>query len=463
MFNFGSGKETGAGNSSYDESHPLNGIKNELTYQNCQDIFNYWPLGRRVVSALPNFALNSGRKISFGEFPKECIDRFNEVFDELNLLEVIKNHCYNIRIFGNASLLVQFDEKDYEKPVSLESIRNSKFLRVIPLTPMITAGSQIGMNPLEKDYLLPIQIKVNGQNVNPSRVLWSNNGMPQYLKWVPSGYNYTGQSVFSNMVEPIKYWGKALIALQRIATKAGGIIVKNRQEGSLLNSIVVNSTNKFMEVIRNMNNDGIASISHQDSVELFNLNGTSEVELIINKFNEVIQLALTDTPTAILLDERLAKGFGNGEEDFKALLIAVDNYRNNILKSIYEWLDKIVLYRAFDNDFISSLSKKYSFDVKNKDEFLLKIIDEFSYEWEPLYPDSEANKQDNLGRKLDNLMKLKELGATLGDIEEIINSDDSIFNQEITLEEPEPQSEEESYLGRPSEVSNPSGDMKQDK
>lgn len=462
MFNWGKGKETGIGDSSYDEGSPLNGITNELTYQDCLDIYKYWPMGIRVIQALPNFALSVKRKILFKDLPKEFVDRFEQVEQEFDVKNVVKNLCYNIRIFGSSCLYIKSDTENLEDPLTDKEIQKSKYLRFIQATPLITSGSIIDIDPLSLTYLKPVSVKVVNRDVNLTRILWFNNDEPQYLQWNSPSFNYAGRSVFANMVDLIKYWNRSTIALQRIASKAGGIIVKNR-EGGILNSVTLNSLNKFLDVVRNLSNDGIASIQHNDEIELFSLTGTSEVELIINKFNEMIQLALSDTPTAILLDERLAKGFGNGEEDFKALLLAVENYRETFLNKIYKEIDSIILKRAFTMDFLESMKKQYSTNLKEYsiNQLFLKLEDSFTYEWEPLYPESEAQIQDNLGRKLDNLAKLKELGASLSDIEEIINSDSTIYEQEITLEEPEPEEgeeEEDSYVSSLNKVNKPTGD-----
>lgn len=461
MFNWGSGREEGSGDSLYNEKDPLLGITNELTYTDCLNIFKYWPLGVRIATALPNFALSVNRKILFEDFPKEVIDHFLETERALNVKNIIKNHCYNIRIFGSSCLFIQTDE-DYDSAITMKTIQNAKSLRIIHATPLITSGSSINIDPLSPNYLYPTNVLILNRSVHLSRVIWTNNNEPMYLQWNSASFNYAGRSSYANMIDVIKYWNKATVALQRIASKAGGIIVKNR-EGGILNSIVVNSTNKFLDVIRKMTNDGIASINHGDDIELFNINGVSEVEIIINKFNEILQLALTDTPTAILLDERLAKGFGNGEEDFKALLIAVEAYRESILDHIYKKIDTIVMYRAFTDDFIRDLQSTYKSDFKNMsiDEIKNKLLDSFSYEWESLYPESEAVKQDNRGRKLDNLMKLKELGVTLSDIESIVNSDKDLFEQNLTFEEPEPLTEEDEdeIDMKPTKVNKPSGDL----
>lgn len=450
--------EFGTGDSNYDETSPMNGIKRRLTYEQCIDIYTNWALGNRIVTALPNFALSVNRKISFGDYPKEIVDRFNETAENLNVRNELKQLCYNVRIFGASYLFVNTGD-DYQQSLTGDIVRAAKTIRLIQATPLITSGSEIDINPLSLTYMQPVRVKINSQDIHISRAIFANNNEPIYNKYVDSTYGYTGRSVFENMIDIIKYWNRSTIALQRIASKAGGVIVKHRG-GNIVTSFLVDSTNKFLNLIRNLSNDGVASINHGDEIELFNLNGTAEVSLILDKFNSIVQLALSDTPTAILLDERFAKGFGNGEEDFKALLIAVESYRETTLKPILKKLDKIVLARAFDDDFLAEMQQQYAQDLAQYtlEELRYELERNFSYEWESLYPESEANVQDNLGRKLDNLLRLRSLGANIADIQEIINSDDSIYQNEINLDS-EPLNDDGN---EPDTIGAPVGDQKQD-
>lgn len=449
--------EWGTGDSNYDETSPINGIKRKLTYEQCIEIYANWALGNRIITSLPNFALSVNRKISFGDYPKEFVDRFNETAESLNIRNELKQLCYNVRIFGASSLYINTGD-DYQQPLTSELIRAAKHIRLIQATPLITSGLQIDTNPLSLTYMQPTIAMVNGAQVDLSRLIFVNNGEPIYQHFTDSTSNYTGRSVFENMIDIIKYWNRSTIALQRIASKAGGVIVKHRG-GGIVTSFLVDSTNKFLNLIRNLSNDGVASINHGDDIELFNLNGTAEVSLILDKFNSIIQLALSDTPTAILLDERLAKGFGNGEEDFKALLIAVESYRETTLKPILKQLDKITIARAFDDDFLMEMQKQYAqdFTTLTLSEMRLELNRSFSYEWESLYPESEANIQDNLGRKLDNLLRLRSLGANLSDIAEIVNSDDTIYQNDISFDS-EPLNDDD----EPDTIGAPVGDQKQD-
>lgn len=219
--------ENGIGDSNYNEDSPTNGIKRRLSYQQCIDIYTGWALGNRIITSLPNFALSVNRKISFGDYPKEFIDRFNDTAEDLNVRNELKQLCYNIRIFGASSIFVNTGS-DFEQPLTAEHIRAAHTIRFIQATPLITSGLQIDTNPLSLTYMQPISAKVGSSPVHLSRLIFANNNEPIYNEFTNSTFNYTGRSVFENMIDIIKYWNRSVIALQRIASKAGGVIVKHR-------------------------------------------------------------------------------------------------------------------------------------------------------------------------------------------------------------------------------------------
>ena len=80
-WNSGEGVENGAGDSVYGNDSML-GLKRPLSYEECKDIYTYWFLGKRIASALPNFAMSSPREISFGNLPPVILDRFNEILQK---------------------------------------------------------------------------------------------------------------------------------------------------------------------------------------------------------------------------------------------------------------------------------------------------------------------------------------------------------------------------------------------
>ncbi len=141
------------------------------------------------------------------------------------------------------------------------------------------------------------------------------------------------------------------------------------------------------------------------------------------------------------MSKELAQGFGDGSEDMKAILMSVNDFREQHLRGIYEFLDRHLLYLAFTDEFLKEELENGEFKAELKGESVEtlreRLINEFSFEWGNLYPETEATRIDNIGRKLDNLIKLKELGTNLADLEQIINNDKDMFQEDITLEEQE--------------------------
>ena len=438
----GTGSETGYGDSQYDTTHPLLGIKEPLDYKQCLDIYRYWPLGKRIASALPNFALSAPRDIMFDDLPQDFINRFKDIEKEYDVDYLIKKVVIYTRIFGMGGIFISHESKPSNEALSYEDFKKSQISFNL-LDPFVMNGTEIGRDPLAPDYQKVKKIIITSQEADLSRCCVLFNGLPFYLQYYPSTYNFATPSIYQNMVGLIYSWNRCVVALERAATKAGSIILKNRSGGTI-NSFVVSAANKTLELIRNMQNDGIVSIEKDAQLELFNLTGVGEIDQIISQMNNIIMMALSDTPAAILLDKELAQGFGNGEEDMKAILMSVNDFRETMIKPAYDWIDKYLLYLTLTPEFLVEMKEKYSSDFRNKsiEEMREMAIKNFSYEWGNLYPESEATRIDNTGRKLDNLGKLKELGANLADIEQIINNDKDMFLEEIALSEENLESEE---------------------
>lgn len=433
FFNRNGGNESGAGNSEYDNENPLLTMPKVLTYSDCRNIYKYWALGKRIARALPVFALSAPRKIVFENMPSACMDYFLDIERKMQINKLLKEALTNIRIFGVSGICFVCENKDLNEPISYEdTIKNLCAFNIID--PLNLAGSEIGTEPTSINYQRVSRVKINGKDAHLSRCFIGFNDHLFYLDYVPSNFNFGSGSIYQNMTNLIQDWERCVIALERISTKAGSILVKNR-DGGVLNSVAVESAKRTLNAIREMRNDGIASLNHADSVEMFSLSGAAEVDAIVERMNHCIMMALSDTPSAILLDERLAKGFGDGGEDMKAIIMAVNEYRESQIRPIYNFIDKFLLYLAFTPEVLESLKKEYKeFENLNIVDLRELIFSSFRFEWGNLYPESEATRTDNMARKLDNLIKLRDLGANAADIENIINADDTLFLEEIRLD-----------------------------
>lgn len=444
-WNSGEGVENGAGDSVYGNDSML-GLKRPLSYEECKDIYTYWFLGKRIASALPNFAMSAPREISFGNLPPVILDRFNEILQKYKVEKTIKQSAVYARVFGMSAIYASFSQKEGEelraydstKPLSYDNLQKGKFAFNV-LDPLNFAGVQINQNPLDLDFQKIESITINGgTKVHKQRFCTILNGEPFYLRWIDSAYSFGTPSIYQNMQGLIKSINTSLVALERMATKASAVVFKTGEDG-ILNSLAIEASERALKEMRAMRMDGGVKISKDSDVGFFNLTGVDVVDSIIDKMNQCILMALNDTPSNLLLDKNLAQGFGDGDNDFKALIASIESYRQNTLKSAYAFVDKFCLGLAFDLGFLNETFAEYKDDLRDLEIFSVRdlresILQNFKWEFGNLYPDTEATKQDNLSKRLANFVTLKDLGANLKDIEELINAE-SLFDSEISLHE----------------------------
>lgn len=428
--------ENGAGDSVYGNDSML-GLKNPLKYEECKDIYTYWFLGKRIAQALPNFAMSAPRDFDFGNLPPLIKSHFEKTLIEYQVDSVIKQCATYARVFGMSVIYASHNQVKQDKPLMYKDLQKGTFCFNV-LDPLNFAGVYISQDPLSNDFQKVTRISVLGKEVNSKRFCACLNGEPFYLRWIDSSYSFGTPSIYQNMQGLIKSINTSLVALERMATKASAIVFKTG-EGGIINSISAEATERALNELRAIRMDGGVKIPKDSDIGFFNLTGVDIVDSIIDKMNQCILMALNDTPSNLLLDKNLAQGFGDGDNDFKALIASVESYRNNTLKPLYDFVDKYVLGLAFNESFLVETFNEYADDLRDLEitsahELRESIFDNYKWEFGNLYPDTEATKQDNLSKRLDNFKSLKELGANLGDIENLLNSE-GLFSEEISLHE----------------------------
>lgn len=423
MFNFFSkttNQAVDAGDALYTKDELL-GAYRDLTYQECQNLFRLWPLGKRLVEALPNFAMSAPRTFSFGEYTtNELTTQFKKSLNELRVESVVKTTAMNARIYGMAAIFVPTKHSlvKQDAPITRENISSISFTSLDPLS--MGAHIQTDLDPLSPTFQQPLHITIQGKEVSPTRIQVVYNDIPLYLKFNPSSFSFSGSSVFQNATLLIRTFNRTMLALQRAATKAGSI-VRTTKESSHSSGISFTALAKNNEMIRSMENDGIATIGSGEQVQLFDINNIAQVGDIITKINEMFMMALNDTPGGILLDKNLSVGLNDGTEDMKAILIAVEHFREQILTPLYNFTDKYIISHAFSEDFLKEyLSNNPSLHY-TPSEFLETLYQNYSFEFGNIYPSTELEKADRKLKVIDSVLKLKELGVSDSDLETILN------------------------------------------
>lgn len=190
-------------------------------------------------------------------------------------------------------------------------------------------------------------------------------------------------------------------------------------------------------------NGAVISIQNDADINDFPLSNVNGLIEAVNKLEDAITKALNDTPASILFDRRLANGFGDGDKDKETEIQIVNTFRQNKIKPLYDLTDYYVMLCSWTDDFINEIKDKYT-DLKKYSNIQLfqKWKEDFVFEFGNLYPEPESITIENNSKKLDNLLKLQQLGANKSDIEAELN-EDRIFKNDIDLDGEAQQFEDE--------------------
>ena len=407
-----------------------------LPYKECKDIYRTTTLGKRIVEGLPNFAMSTQREIDIHKAPPEAIEKFKETASEMKQDEVIKKTIYNARIYGTGALYIAMydeekEEDDFTTKPTFEDAYKYK-IKFNVFDPLNISGARVDLDPLSFHFLEVVDIQVNSKKIPKKRIAISHALEPLYLDTRTSLIPYSPPSIFYNMVELLKQYDDAIKSIGDLLYKAGAIIykypVKSKLTGVTLDAITASSN-----ILEQKRSGEVISISNDSTVEDFpiaNLNGLIDS---INKLEDDITKALSDTPVSILFDRNLSNGFSEGDKDKETVISTIESFRENKLTPLYNITDYYIMLKAWDRAFIDEMRYKYSeYEDKTDNEIFRSWAENFKFKYGNLFPEPESVIQDNNAKKLDNLLKAQQLGANPADLQEELNESE-IFKNEMEL------------------------------
>ena len=407
-----------------------------LPYKECKDIYRTTTLGKRIVEGLPNFAMSTQREIDIHKAPPEAIEKFTETASEMKQDEAIKKTIYNARIYGTGALYIAMyneeeDKDDFTTKPTFEDAYKYK-IKFTVFDPLNISGARVDLDPLSFHFLEVVDIQVNSKKIPKKRIAISHALEPLYLDTRTSLIPYSPPSVFYNMVELLKQYDDAIKSIGDLLYKAGAIIYKYPAK-TKLNGIILDAITASGNILEQKRSGEVISISNDSTVEDFpiaNLNGLIDS---INKLEDDITKALSDTPVSILFDRNLSNGFSEGDKDKETVISTIESFRENKLTPLYNLTDYYIMLKAWDRAFIDEMRYKYSeYKDKTDNEIFRSWAENFKFKYGNLFPEPESVIQDNNAKKLDNLLKAKELGANPADLQEELNESE-IFKNEMEL------------------------------
>lgn len=330
---------------------------NSASYELMKLVYLYHPVAKKIVDSPIARAMYKRREIVVKEAPESVIERFNDVWDQIQADYYIADCERLARIYGISSLAVVPTRAGVktEDAVTQQEYWSGDF-RFNSLDPLNTAGSLVGiLNPNDPEFMKYESISVMGQPYHRSRTHIQLHENPIYLSYTGSAFGFVGRSVFSRALYPMQSFIQSMIADNLMMVKSGVLVAKVKQPGSIIDRLMAAAQDVRLNILKQAQTGNTISVQPDESIESLDLNNLTYAEQRKNIL-ENIALSL-DMPPSFLTGDSLSQGFGEGEQDAKLIASYIDRIRLD-MKPIYDYIDSIVQHVAWSPEYFQTLQNR---------------------------------------------------------------------------------------------------------
>lgn len=365
-------------------------------YDLCKQIWQYHPLGGKLVEKPVVLALSKPRTITVDAEPKEMlVEAFEREWEALGATNHIRDVMYINRTYGAAAIVFGAEGIPTTEPIDPWKLPYVKGLYFNQLDPLNLAGSIVtNQNPNAPDFQKPLAYPTAaGQPYHPSRSVVVFNGTPIYLAYQSSAFGFTGRSVFQRALYPLKSYIQSMITDDLVTFKAGLLVTKMKPAGSIVNRLMQTAAGIKRTYLQEGTTGNVLSIDIDESIESINLQNT-DTAMKTARDNIIANIAAAcDVPALLLKDEAFTQGFGEGTEDAKAIVQYINGIRND-MASLVKFFDKIVMHRAWSKEFFESVQNAYPdiYSGMTYEQAFYKWEEHFQADWESLIEEPESEK-----------------------------------------------------------------------
>jgi Protein of unknown function (DUF1073) len=363
-------------------------------YDTCKTIYLFHPLGAKMTETPIKMAQFLPREITIGDAPDEVAEEFVKQW-------LLDKHDENIaqtgtlsRVYGISSVaLLSKQQSDPSKPLDVKTLATDDISFNV-FDPLNTAGSLVlSQNPNAMDYQKYQDIAVNGVVYHRSRTVTLMNEKPIYIAYTPAAYGFVGRSVYQRALYPLKSFVQTMRADDMVARKVGLIIAILKMGNSIANMVMATMSAFKRTLLKIGQTEQVISMQEGEDVKSLDLTNMDGPLVTARKHILENIASASDMPANILKHETFAEGFGEGSED----AIAVANYIEGVrkwLQPCYTFFDLVNQHRAWNDEFIATMKKKYSdrYGDMEVQEIFYKWKNEFKANWPSLIrePESES-------------------------------------------------------------------------
>ncbi len=366
------------------------------SYQTCKVIYSLHPHGAKLVDFPIQMAQFKPRQIKVPNAPddgKMLVDAF---LDEWRAVQADR-HIYNTgrqaRIYGVATMGLLVKDEAPGEPVDFKKLHGNTIAFNI-WDPLNTAGSLVlNQDPNSMDFQKVPGVSVNGKPYHRSRTVTLMNEDPLYIEYQTAGFGFLGRSVYQRGLVPLKSFVLTLATDMMIALKAGVLVAKMETQSSAVDGPMSWLFGQKRELVKEAQVGNVLSIGTAEDIESLNLQNLDGAYGMARKNIIENEAAACGTPAKIVLAETFAEGFGEGTEDAKAIAQFVETIRT-WLEPLYSFMDNIVIYRAWNEEFYKRVQKKYpkEYGEVEYNTAFQEWKNSFFAEWPSLLEEPESEK-----------------------------------------------------------------------
>ena len=331
----------------------------EPSYAACKAVYVGHPVGAKMAETPIVMAQSQERNLTAPGAPSAAMEAFKDEHAAIGAAEAIRQTKVMSRVYGIATCGLVAEGVPPDRPLTAQQTRDLRIAFNI-WDPLNTAGSLVfNQNPNALDFLKQGQhVAVGGQSYHPSRTQVVINERPVFLAWTSAAFGFVGRSVYQRAWFPLKSYLKTMTADDMIATKAGVIVAKIRQPGSMVDNVMGTSFAQKRNVVKEAEVGNVINVSIDEAVEsldLMNMEGPSRMA----RENILKNCAVAaDMPSVLLNEETYVEGFGEGTEDARRVAMFVKRMRTE-MDPQYRWFDDIAMHRAWSPEFYLTIQKRY--------------------------------------------------------------------------------------------------------
>ena len=383
----------------------------EPSYETAKLIYEYHPIGKKMVDKPIEIAQSQRREINVQKGPEDVVkQKFEEEWNALGADKYIANTARIARIYGISTIALKVKGQKDDTPLDFNKLYSADISFSV-FDPLNTAGSLVlNLDPNAFDFLKTKGIVVQGQAYDRSRTKIIMNEDPIYLSYTVASFGFVGRSVYQRSLYPLKSFIQSMITDDMITRKAGVIIAKLKWIGAIVSQVMNAAAGFKRQLLKEARTDNVISITPEESVETLDMKNIDGAFGMARK--DILEniAAGDDMPAKILIDETFAEGFGEGTEDAKNIAQFVNRIRV-WLNPLYEFFDKIVQYRAWNEDFYATVQKSFPEMYKGVpyETAFREWQNSFRAGWPNLLEEPDSKKAEAEEVKLKAIVALEEI------------------------------------------------------